>query len=60
MSVNLLMEISKYNKKLLASSLNQMLVMLKKHRPGSLYTATDKMGYQIDQNINESRDFLVE
>jgi len=37
-----------------------LLDSLKQYRPGALYSATDKMSYQLDQNLNAGRDFLVE
>jgi len=33
---------------------------MKQYRPESLYSATDRLTYQLDINLNEARDFLVD
>jgi hypothetical protein len=55
-----LRELSKQNLPLLVSSLQTLLDSLKQYRPGALYSATDKMSYQLDINLNQGRDFLVD
>ena len=59
-SINLLKELGQVNKGLLTSSLQCLLDSLKQYRPGALYCATDRMSYQMDQNLNIARDFLLE
>ena len=58
-SVNILKELGKVNKGLLVSSLECLLETLKQYRPGALYSC-DRVAYQLDENLNEARDFLVE
>jgi len=36
------------------------LASLAEYRPGALYSATDRMGYQLDENLNQAREHLVE
>lgn len=59
-SVNLLRELGKVNKGLLVSCLHSLLESLRQYRPGSLYHAVDRLAYQLDENLNEARDFLVD
>jgi hypothetical protein len=58
-SMNLLRELGKTSPSLLASSLRSLLDSLAEYRPGALYSATDRMGYQLDENLNQAREFLV-
>jgi hypothetical protein len=55
-----LRELGKVNKDLLISSLECLLDTFKQYRPGVLYSAGDRMAYQLDENLNEARDFLLE
>jgi hypothetical protein len=60
LSMSLIKEIANVNPDLLTSSLTSLLESLKQYRPGALYSATDRAGYQIDLNLNEARDFLLQ
>lgn len=59
-SMNLLRELGKTNPAVLTSSLHSLLDSLAAYRPGALYSATDRMGYQLDENLNQARELLVE
>lgn len=59
-SMNLLRELGKTNPPMLTSSLRSLLDSLTEYRPGALYSATDRMGYQLDENLNQARELLVE
>ena len=59
-SMNILRELGKVNRELMTSSLQCLLDTLKQYRPGSLYSTQDRMAYQLDENLNEARDFLVD
>lgn len=60
LSLNLLKELYSVNINLLTGSLTTLLDSLRQYPPGALYQATDRMGYQIDANLNQARDFFIE
>lgn len=33
---------------------------MSQYSPGALYSAVDRMGYQLDDNLNQAREQLVE
>lgn len=64
LSLNLLRELGHLTnpsgENLLTSSLSVLLESLKAYRPGALYSVSDRMSFQLDQSLNEAREFLAE
>ena len=42
------------------SSLQGLHDSMSQYTPGALYSAVDRMGYQLDDNLNQAREQLVE
>lgn len=58
-SLNLLVQIGKTNIDFLNSSLKELNASLNQYLPGDLYSASDRMGYQLDDNLNNAREQLI-
>ena len=58
--MDLLKKLGKQNLDIMNSSLQGLQDSMSQYSPGALYSAVDRMGYQLDDNLNQAREELVE